>query len=149
MKKIELIMNELPDILISKETNTQKIKVVSEVKGMAIKSAEAFVSHIDDFIKFLKEAELEDKLYEEPKTKIISTSHPLFEKTIVLTGTRDKNIIELIKSVGAKQGSSVSKNTFLVIAPNKDEDTGKAEEARKLDIPIMTPVEFIQTYFNK
>ena len=149
MKKIELIMNELPDILISKETDAQKIKAVSEVKGMAMKTAEAFVSHIDDFVNFLKEAELEDKLYEEPKTNIISTSHPLFEKTIVLTGTRDKNIIELIKSVGAKQGSSVSKNTFLVIAPNKDEDTGKAEEARKLNIPIMTPTEFIQIYFNK
>jgi DNA ligase (NAD+) len=149
MKKIELIMNELPDILISKETDSQKIKAVSEVKGMATKSAEAFVSHINDFVRFLKEADLEDKLYEEPKNKIISTSHPLFEKTIVLTGTRDKNIIEFIKSVGAKQGSSVSKNTFLVIAPNKDEDTGKAEDARKLNIPIMTPAEFIHTYFNK
>ena len=78
-KKIELIMNELPDILLSKETNSQKIKNVSDVKGMALKSAEAFVSHIDDFINFLKDAELEDKLYEQPKTKIVSTSHPLFE----------------------------------------------------------------------
>jgi DNA ligase (NAD+) len=147
-KKIELIMDELPDILISQESPAQKINAVSQVKGMAIKSAEAFVSHIDDFLDFLKEADLEDKLYEEPKTNIVLSGHPLFQKSIVLTGTRDKTIIELIKSVGAKQGTSVSKNTFLVIAPNKDEDTGKAEEARKLNIPIMTPLEFIDTYFK-
>jgi hypothetical protein len=33
-----------------------------------------------------------------------------------------------------------------VIAKDKDEDTGKAEEARKINIPIMSVEEFIQTY---
>ena len=65
-------------------------------------------------------------------------THPLFGKTVVLTGTRDKNIIEFLKNVGSNQGSSVSKSTFLVVAKNKDEDTGKAEEARKLNIPLMS-----------
>ena len=73
-------------------------------------------------------------------------SHPLFEKTIDLTGTRDKNIIEFLKTTGVKQGSTVNKNTHLVIAKNKDEDTGKAEDARKLNIPIMSVEEFTQTY---
>ena len=76
-------------------------------------------------------------------------THPLFGKTVVLTGTRDKNIIEFLKNIGANQGSSVSKSTFLVVAKNKDEDTGKAEEARKLNIPLMSVEEFIQTYINK
>jgi NAD-dependent DNA ligase len=73
----------------------------------------------------------------------------LFGKSVVLTGTRDKDIMEFLKKVGANQGSNVSKNTHLVIAKNKDEDTGKAEEARKLNIPIMSVEEFIQTYINK
>ena len=78
--------------------------------------------------------------------KNIDSNHPLFGKTVVLTGTRDKDIIEFLKNVGANQGSSISKNTFLVITKNKDEDTGKAEEARKLNIPIMSVQEFTTTY---
>ena len=56
--------------------------------------------------------------------------------------------IEFLKKVGASQGANVSKNTFLVVAPSKDEDTGKAEEARKLNIPILTIDEFKQTYLT-
>lgn len=145
-KKLELIMQELPDILISTETRNQKVDAVANIKGMALKTAQAFVEHIDDFVDFLKQIGYEDKLYDVPKSKNIVTGHPLAGKTIVLTGTRDKTVIEMIKNFGAIQGTSVSKNTHLVIAKNVDEDTGKAEEARKLNIPIMTPEQFIKTY---
>ena len=148
-KKMTLILDELPDILISNESNNEKIASIATIKGMAIKTAEAFVEKIDDFRDFLKECGLSDKLYEKPQPKSADTSHPLFGKTIVLTGTREKNIIDYLKQVGANQGSSVSKSTFLVIAKNKDEDTGKAEEARKLNVPIMSVEEFMQTYINK
>jgi NAD-dependent DNA ligase len=148
-KKLELIINELPDILISDDTEEDKIKEVAAIKGMAIKTAEAFVYKIDDFKDFLQECDLSDKLYLKPEKKAVNETHTLFGKSIVLTGTRDKEIIEFLKNVGANQGSSVSKNTYLVIAKNKDDDTGKAEEARKLDIPIMNVEEFIQQFINK
>ena len=148
-KKMELILNELPDILISDDNEDKKIKDISEIKGMAEKTAEAFVDKIEDFKEFLIECGLDDKLYQQAKTNSVDKSHPLFGKTVVLTGTRDKHIIDLLKQVGAIQGSSVSKNTFLVVAKNKDEDTGKADEARKLNIPIMSVDEFIQMYVNK
>ena len=61
----------------------------------------------------------------------------------------DKDIVEFLKNVGAKQSTSVSKSTFLVVAKNKDEDTGKAEEARKLNVPIISVEEFMQTYLSK
>jgi NAD-dependent DNA ligase len=102
-----------------------------------------------DIVGILMDNMLEDKMYEKPQQKSVDQTHPLFGKNVVLTGTRDKDIIELLKNVGANQGSSVSKSTFLVVAKNKDEDTGKAEEARKLHIPIMSVEEFIQTYINK
>ena len=148
-KKIELVLNELPDILVSDDSKQQKIIDVASVKGMATKTAEAFVDKIDAFKEFLVECDLEDKLYENPIEKEVDKTHPLFGKTVVLTGTREKSIIDFLKNVGANQGSSVSKNTFIVIAKNKDEDTGKAEEARKLNIPVMSIDEFIQTYINK
>ena len=145
-KKLELIMQELPDILISSETAQQKVAAVANIKGMAVKTSEAFVDHIDEFVSFLTEIGLEEKLYEKPTTSIAVSGHPLSGKSVVLTGTRDKAVIDLLKSIGANQGTSVSKNTFIVVAKNPDEDTGKAEEARKLNIPIMTPEQFINTY---
>jgi NAD-dependent DNA ligase len=145
-KKMEIVITELPDILISDESDDEKISAVASVKGMANKSAEALVYKIADFKEFLSECDLEDKLYETAVKKNIDQAHPLFNKSIVLTGTRDNAVIDFLKNVGAKQSSSVSKNTFLVIAKNKDEDTGKAEEARKINVPIMSVEEFIQTY---
>jgi len=148
-KKIELILDDFPDILVSKKSSEDKIKEIAAVKGMATKTAEAFVKKIDDFKIFLEECGLQDKLYIKPVAKVVDQSSPLFGKTVVLTGTRDKNIIDFLKEVGATQGSSISKSTFLVIAKNKDEDTGKAEEARKINIPIMSIQEFTEIYMSK
>jgi NAD-dependent DNA ligase len=147
-KKMELILNQLPNILISDDPKNNKIAEVAAIKGMALKTAEAFVDKIDDFKSFLKECNLEDKLYLKHEKIAVDNSHPLFNKNIVLTGTRDKDIIEFLKKVGATQGSNVSKNTFIVVAPSKDEDTGKAEEARKLNIPIISVDEFKEKYIT-
>ena len=103
-KKMELILNDLPDILVSDESIDEKITAVKSVKGMATKTAEAFVDKINDFKDFIIECGLEDKLYEKPQIKSVDQSNPLFGKSIVLTGTRDKNIIDYIKIVGANQG---------------------------------------------
>ena len=150
-KKLESIMDELPDILVSVLSKPEKIAVIASIKGMSFKTAEAFTIQIDYFKEFLIKCGLQDKLYTtmgDKKTNNYDKTHPLFDKNIVLTGTRDANIIELIKKVGAKQGTSVSKNTFLVVAKNNDEDTGKAEEARKLNIPVLSVEEFIKTYLQ-
>lgn len=149
-KKMEIVLNELPDILTSNKSEQQKIAEVTLRKGMAQKTAEAFVTKIDDFKNFLDDCGLEYKLYENiSQKKIVNNSHPLYQKTVVLTGTRDKQIIDYLKDVGGIQGSTVSKNTFMVIAKSSEEDTGKAEEARKLNIPILSIDQFIQTYISK
>ena len=149
-KKIELILTEMPDILVSSKSEQQKILELTGAKGMAQKTAEAFVSKIEDFKSFLKEAGLENKLYTQKiATKGADSSHPLYHKTIVLTGTRDKQIMEFLKEVGAINGSTVSKNSFVVVAKTVEDDTSKAEEARKLNIPIMSVEQFIQKYISK
>jgi DNA ligase (NAD+) len=147
-KRLELILKEIPDILISDQPKTEKIADICLIKGLSLKTAEAFVSNIDIFVKFMKDCGLEDKLYEtlDENKQAVNESHPLFGKSIVLTGTRDKTIIEFLNLIGAIQGSSVNKNTFLVIAKSKEDDTSKAEEARRLSIPIMSVIEFIEKY---
>lgn len=148
--KIELIMD--PDtgyqgVLLSNENDAEKVAKITQIKGMAQKTAKAFVEKIPSFIQFLKDTGLEEKLVTGlPKKKEIDKSHPLSGKSIVMTGFRDEDLQEQIKHVGAKVGSSVSKNTFIVLVKNVEEDTGKAAEARKLGIPLMTTDEFKNKY---
>ena len=149
-KKIEMIMNEYPDILTSKETKIQKQEKIIRIKGMAEKSATIFVDKIDYFVEFLKEVGLDYKLVikAQTQTQTLTTqpTHVLFEKTIVMTGFRDKNIETYLKGIGAKIGSSISKNTHLVIIKNIEEDTTKTLDAKKLNIPLITLDEFKQIY---
>ena len=146
-KKIELIMNEYPDILISKETNTQKTQKILSVKGIAEKSATIFVESIESFNNFIKECGLEHKLHNQHFINKNVELNVLYNKTIIMTGFRDKNLEDKIKNAGAKLGSSVSKNTYLVIVKNLEEDTGKATDAKKIGIPLITVENFNKKYF--
>ena len=71
----------------------------------------------------------------------------MFDKNIVMTGFRNKDLAEAItKRTGKPLKTSVSKNTFVVLVKDLEEDTGKAEEARNLGIPLMTAAAFTKKY---
>ena len=77
----------------------------------------------------------------------MNTTHPLYDKNIVMTGFRDKDLVARITAITGKPlKTSVSKNTFVVLVRDMNEDTGKAEEARALGIPLMSPDAFVQKY---
>ena len=146
-KRFIAILEMYPDILVSTISDKEKTAQLMKVEGIAQKTAERFVEKISEFVKFMKAAGLESKLVEAKMTGMkIADDHILFGKKIVFTGGKDKLLIEKLKTLGAEVASSVSKNTFVVIAKTHDEDTGKADAARKLGIPIMTKEEFIEKY---
>jgi NAD-dependent DNA ligase len=161
-KKLELILNEEPNILLINESKNQKISRIINIKGIATKTAEAFTEKIEPFINFIKEINMEYKLHDnnnnhQPYSHLEQHQeqqhqlhpHPLNKKTIIMTGFRDVNIQTNLKQIGAKLGCSVSKNTFLVLVKDKEEDTEKVNTARKLNIPLMTLSEFKTKYnFN-
>ena len=63
-----------------------------------------------------------------------------------MTGFRDKELIDDIDKYGAKIGS-LSKKTVAVLVKDKESaDTGKAEKAKQMGIPIMTVDEFREMY---
>ena len=95
----------------------------------------------------MKQANLENKLKETHKKKPKTVQHELTGKKIVFTGIRPTDLIKKLEIVGALMGSSVSKNTFAVIVKSLDETTGKADQARALGVPLMTPEEFEAKYF--
>ena len=155
-KKIELIMDAYPDVFNSAISDAEKIKKIAEIKGMAVKTAEAFVAKIDDFEDFLMETDMYYKLFEFQNAQKnkgmdvvgenVQQQHPLYGKTIVMTGFRNKELEEKLKSVGAKVGSSVSKNTYLVVAKDKDDETGKVLEAKKLGVNVVSLDELLSLF---
>jgi len=142
-KRIELIMDAYPDAFTNSISDAEKIKKIAEIKGMATKTAEAFVAKIDDFLDFLTETDMFYKLNTNKKKNKeenieVNKEHPLFGKTIVMTGFRNKELEEKLKNIGAKIGTSVSKNTHLVIAKDKDDETGKVLDAKKLGVNVVS-----------
>ena len=115
---------------------------------MGEKTAKNFVSKISEFKKFLKSANLEYKLEEEPefKNKEVDEGHELFNKKIIMTGFRNKDLESKLDKIGTNIVTSVSKNTDMVIVKDKNETTGKVEQAKKLNIPIITLDEFMCKY---
>ena len=153
-RKIEPIMNKYPDIITTLDSDDEKIKKIVEIRGIEKKTAERFVKHIPSFIDFMKTAKLQSKIEESvtavtdtsAKAKSMDTSHPLFDKHIVITGFRNKVLSQELKNIGAKETNAISKNTFIVIVSKEGEDTNKSESARQKNIPIMTLDTFKEKY---
>jgi NAD-dependent DNA ligase len=140
-KKIEIILAEYPSILTSNETKQERINKLLNVKGFAVKTAEAFVDRIPDFLGFMKKCKLEHKIFVSPCPS--SPSLSLEGKTFILTGFRDKELEYKLKSKGAKIGSSVSKNTHMVVVKNLDDSTQKIIDAKRLGINIVRVVDLV------
>lgn len=148
-KKLELIMEEYPNVL---NVVTPSLAKILDIKGIAEKTAENFIEKIPAFLVFIKQTHLSHKINEYIQNKNThlknnqNTSHPLYGKSIVFTGFRDKDMQNTLENIGAKISASVSKNTFLVVLKNLDDDTGKSLDAKKLGVNRMTPEDFKKMY---
>ena len=146
-RKIQPILDAHPDILVSDETSEEKLEKVKSVKGMAEKTAKAFVDKIEPFIAFMEQSKLTSKLQIEKKEEVVyDKEHPLFEKRIVLTEIKGKELERFIVSKGGEVGKNVSKKTFLVVKKDEMTDTEKANAAKLLGIKTMTEAEFRKEY---
>jgi len=126
-----------------------------KIKGIAIKSAELFVANIEGFNTFLSGCAQHNAVAQPSELLVppIDPQNTLYKKTVILTGFRDKDLLQMLKDSGAIQGTSVTKNTFAVITKgDSSEEAGgstKVQTAQKLGIPIFNIEEFMQKYLNK
>jgi NAD-dependent DNA ligase len=166
-RKIKPIMDAYPDILTRTDGPEQKIELLLKIKGIGKENAKSFVENIPNFMGFLRECGLEEKLYNtvlketveedekdtyntlEPISQptLINETHPLFGKHIVMTKVRDKTIIDGLKKVGGLLDDNVSRSTFVLITKTKEDISNKTKYAEQHGIPIMIPSEFIEKYF--
>jgi hypothetical protein len=152
-KKMRPIIEAYPTILTSSETPDEKIERLTKLKGIGKENAKEFVTNIPGFLEFMRECGLESKLLvensvvlaEEPT--VIPSNHSLYQKKIVMTKVRDKEIIGALERVGAVLEDSIKKDTFVLIVKSKEDKSNKIDFAIKNNIPIMTPEEFRISYF--
>jgi NAD-dependent DNA ligase/DNA polymerase/3'-5' exonuclease PolX len=152
-RKIRPILEAQSQILLSTDSNEEKIKKLKAIPGIGPENANSFVANIPVFLGFLKECDLEYKLetpIQEPKQENtmteVDTSNPLYGKHIVMTKTRDAAVIEKIKKSGAVLDDNIGKNTNILIVKSKDDVSNKTKYATDNNIPIMTPEEFLEKY---
>ena len=79
-------------------------------------------------------------------SKEIDITHPLYNKSIVITGFRDEELQNKLKNIGVNIVSSVSKNTFIVIVSDILIGTTKINSAKKLGVTIMNIEGFRKKY---
>ena len=150
-KKFKTILDAYPEVLISKEACISKL---TSIAGMAQKTSEQFIEKIPEFIQFMRDIGLENKLYSLEPIPVSSPEkkeHPLYGKKYVMSGFRDKPLISALERVGAEQGASVNKNTFVLLVKSLDDDattaTTKIIEAKKIGVPVMT-VDMFKTKYT-
>ena len=144
-RRLQSILDAYPQVVQGDMSDVEvKIKTL---KGFGDKTARDFIIHLKAFLTFIKKVHLENKLV--VKNKKMNTNNPLFGKSIVMTGFRDKELAkEIIALTGKPLSTNVSKNTFVVLVKAMDEDTTKAEDAREEEIPLMTPAVFRTKYLS-
>ena len=146
-KKLKAIMDTYPSILVSPESNKEKIAKLVKVNKIATKTAELFVTNIPNFIDFMEKANLTHRISTYTPEKKITTTHPLNDKFISFTGVRDKNLESKLRSYGAIIRDEIKADTYVLITNSKTSTSKKMEDAQKLTppVPIMTLEEFISS----
>jgi NAD-dependent DNA ligase len=138
VKRFEAIMVAHPDIVTSQVSRDEMFSKLNTVSGMATKTSQQFLKNLPTFIHWIKSVGLEEKMYTQTKTNTVSKDNPFYGKKYVMTGFRDKSLVDYLSASGAINSSSVSKNTDFVVAKNCDETTGKTKEAIALGVRVIS-----------
>jgi DNA ligase (NAD+) len=153
-KKLKPILEKYPDFFTRTESEEEKKILLISVNGIGKENAQTIVSNIPIFLEFLQQCGLSNKLTEKPKVieNILITDemkgHPLYNKKIVMSKVRDKEIIEFLKKYNATIVDSVKLDTFALIVKSKEDKSNKTKKAEELKVKITTPEEFKDTYMK-
>ncbi len=159
-RKFQSIVDKYPNILeMAKEYNKDElenyIKKVEGIKTMSIK----FVDNIDKFILFLdnhpeiiieKEENNDNIIFEsdDNEEEKEDKKNKLKNKTIVFTGVRNEEFEKIIKKMGGKVTTSVSKNTNILVVKTRYTNSSKELKADQLGIEVLTIEDFEKNYIN-
>jgi DNA ligase (NAD+) len=143
-KKITTLIDSFPDIFdaYKRMSKQELLDRITKIEGFSDITAQKIVENIkwaDLFIKAIKQfGKFEEKV-------VISDS--MKGMTVVFTGFRDESLASKIIERGGKIGSSVSRNTsVLVVANLETKPSGNTKKAMDLNVVILQKADFIKKY---
>ena len=135
-KRIEMILEEEPNIINEEISNNEKINKLKKIDGMAVKTSTQFVEKIPEFKKFIIEKKLKYKLEKKEIKKEIGSPKkelPLSGKIIVLSDIKGKKEVgEKIVKLGGVVETNVTKTVNLLIVGSIDGETSKMKKQKNI-----------------
>lgn len=139
-KKLKIIVEKYPQITGKRKMNIS-ISDLVQIEGIAQVSAKQFIEALPDFYRFVDELGISVNIYEKPvATQVVASKFDeVFRNaTVVFSGFRDKDLENLIQSVGGRVATAISGNTNILIVKDIEDATTKVQKAKQLGIKIMT-----------
>lgn len=136
-KKMETLLNEIPNLLTINIDDDLKIKI-NNVNGFNDLTTNKIINGIIEFKKFINNNKIKINL--EFKTNI--KSNKLQNKSFVLSGFRDNDLENKIISFGGKINTSISNKTDYLIVNDLNQKSKKIDEAKKLNLNIISKNNF-------
>jgi DNA ligase (NAD+) len=144
-KRLQIIMDEYPDAFNINIPEQERIQGLLNVNGMGDILITQFIRNLPMYYQFSDQNHL--PIPNIPKQKRKKYNNGIMNNIKVLfTGFRDSQLEKLIISNGGIISSNISKNIDILIAKNKNTGSVKLQKAKDLNIPILTPDEFIKIY---
>ena len=147
-RKIALITSAFPDL----PGAAPSLAELKAVNGLGDKTAQEFLKNLPAFMSFLKETGL---VCHKPAAPGASPSGAaeapaalaaLADKSVVFTGFRNKEWEAALAAAGAKMSTSVSGKTFIVVAANPEDTSGKLKKAVDLGVRVVSRETFAAEY---
>lgn len=148
-ERMKQVLDMYPNLITQYKSWTKKefIENIKEINGWEEKTSTLLVTNFGEFIKFYKSISKYITIEEIKEKKTIKGE--LTNKTIVLSGFRDKDLQSKIEEQGGKVGSSVSKNTDYLVVSDPDETSSKINKANELGIKIITKEQLVKLLNKK
>lgn len=137
------ILDNYPNIMNDNWSIDKMIKEICKLNGFDIITATRFSNNFPDFIEFYNELSSLINIHT-IKIETITNNYTFKDQSIVFSGIRNKEWEKIIVQNGGKIGTSVSKNTSIVVF--KDKSTGKYLKAIELGVKTMEYDEFAKLF---
>jgi DNA ligase (NAD+) len=134
-RKVSMLLLDIPDLLTAPVDGL--LTRITKVNGFSVKSAKKIIEHLPKAIEFMEQMKPYISTVVKETTKTGTNN-----KTVVISGFRDKDFENKLIENGYKVGSTVSKNTDYVITVPDCKPSSKITKATELGIPIINRDEF-------
>jgi len=131
-------------------------QISRSVHGISTSSARLFIENIPKFLQFLMDNGLDILKYSTqinaPGNDIIHEGGIFSGKTIVFTGGKDTELLDLWTSLGGKLDNAITSNTYILITKDPSSNSNKIKTAKSKHIPIFTKeqaMEYIRQQINQ